>query len=80
MLFHRKASGKRDDVDNISSSGSDITDSSTESADGYDSERERQLEREWEEGMEQLKTITTIVLLPLFGKWLGKKWAYLCEC
>jgi hypothetical protein len=46
VLFHHKASGKRDDVDNISSSSSDITDSSTESGDGYDSERERQLERE----------------------------------
>ena len=79
MLFRRKASGKRDDGDNISSSGSDITDLSTESGDDYDSERERQLEREWEEGMEQLKMITTIVLLPFFGKWLGKKWAYLCE-
>ena len=80
MLFRRKAPGKRDDDgDNISSSGSDITDLSTESGDDYDSERERQLEREWEEGMEQLKMITTIVLLPFFGKWLGKKWAYLCE-
>jgi hypothetical protein len=77
--FRRKTSGKRDDVDNISSSGSDITDSSTESGDCYGSEREWQLEREWEEGMEQLKTITTTVLLPLFGKWLGKKWAYLSE-
>jgi hypothetical protein len=37
------------------------------------------LEREWEEGMEQLKTITTIALLSLLGKWLGKKWAYLSE-
>lgn len=79
MLFRRKAPGKRDDGDNMSSSGSDITDLSTESGDDYDSERERQLEREWEEGMEQLKMITTIVLLPFFGKWLGKKWAYLCE-
>jgi len=88
MLFHRKIPGKRDDEDKVSSSGSDITDLSTESGsggdsdgdgDGYDSERERQLEREWEEGMEQLKLITTIVLLPFFGKWLGKKWAYLCE-
>ena len=80
MLFRRKAPGKHDDDgDNISSSGSDITDLSTESGDDYDSERERQLEREWEEGMEQLKMITTIVLLPFFGKWLGKKWAYLCE-
>lgn len=69
----------RDDVDDISSSSSDITDSSADSSDSYDSERERQLEREWEEGMEQLKMITTIVLLPFFGKWLGKKWAYLCE-
>lgn len=80
MLFRRKALGKRGDVDDISSSGSDITDLSTESGDEYDSERERQLEREWEEGMEQLKMITTIVLLPFFGKWLGKKWAYMCEC
>ena len=79
MLFRRKSPENRDDVDNISSSSSDITDLSTDSGDGYDSEHERQLEREWEEGVEQLKLITTIVLLPLFGKWLGKKWAYLRE-
>ena len=79
MLFRRKARGKHDGVDDVSSSGSDITDLSTESGDSYDSERERQLEREWEEGMEQLKMITTIVLFPFFGKWLGKKWAYLRE-
>ena len=79
MLFRRKTPGERGDVDDISTSGSDITDFSSDSSDSYDSERERQLEREWEEGMEQLKMITTIVLLPFFGKWLGKKWAYLCE-
>ena len=76
MLFRRKFPENRDDVDTISSSSSDMTDLSTDS---YDSEHERQLEREWEEGMEQLKLITTIVMLPLFGKWLGKKWAYLRE-
>jgi len=79
MFLRRTTPGKRDDADATSSSGSDITDSSADSDDGYDSERERQLEREWEEGMEQLRMVTTIILLPFFGKWLGKKWAYLCE-
>jgi Mitochondrial import 2 len=37
----------------------------------YDPEREQQLERKREEGMEQLKMITAIILLPRFGKWLG---------
>jgi hypothetical protein len=88
MLFHLKFPGKRDDVDDISSSddlstgsgsGDSCSGDSDSASDGYDSERERQLEREWEEGMRQLKLITTIVLLPLFGKWLGKKWAYSCQ-
>ena len=80
MFVGRKTPEKRNDVDDVSSSSSDGSDLSTESDDSYDSERERELEREWEEGMEQLKLITTIVLLPFFGKWLGKKWAYWCEC
>jgi hypothetical protein len=76
MLVRRKTPN---DAESISSSGSDLTDLSADSDDSYDSERERQLEREWEEGMEQLRTITALLLLPLLGKWLGKKWAYVCE-
>ncbi|KAH7104597.1 hypothetical protein BKA62DRAFT_692742 [Auriculariales sp. MPI-PUGE-AT-0066] len=38
-----------------------------------------QAQQEWEEGIEQLYTIMSLVLLPLLGKYLGRKfthWSY----
>ena len=45
----------------------------------YDSdveERNRLAEQEWEESMEQLRQLVSIVLLPFLGKWLGRRWSY----
>lgn len=34
------------------------------------------IQEEWEESLRQLEMIVSIVLLPFFGKWFGRQWAY----
>lgn len=34
------------------------------------------IQAEWEESMRQLEMIISIVLVPFFGKWWGRKWAF----
>lgn len=52
----------------ISSSSSDAS---------YDSDEEyKQAQKEWEESLEQLQQLVSVVLLPFFGKWLGRKTSY----
>lgn len=46
--------------------------SSTTSSSSLDLERER----EWAENLNQLHLLIDVVLLPVFGKWLGRKTAY----
>ena len=47
------------------------------SSDGsYDSDDERLAQEEWEESLEQLAQLVSVVLLPFFGKWLGRRWSY----
>jgi hypothetical protein len=44
---------------------------------GYDSDEEYRLaQKEWEESLEQLQQLVSIVLLPFFGRWVGRKWSY----
>ncbi|KIJ26126.1 hypothetical protein M422DRAFT_192602, partial [Sphaerobolus stellatus SS14] len=48
---------------------------SSTSSDDYDEEY-RIAQREWEESVEQLRNILSIVIMPFFGKWLGRKWSH----
>ena len=49
--------------------------------DGYDSDDELRLAQlELEEKLSQLQLLFSVVLLPYFGKWLGRKWAHTCSC
>jgi hypothetical protein len=51
--------------------------SSASLSDGYDSEDEYMIaQREWEESLEQLKQLASIVLMPFVGRWLGRKWSF----
>lgn len=60
---------------NMSSSHASIDDLSSESS--YDSDEEYYLaQKEWEESLHQLEQIVSIVLLPVLGKWLGRRWSY----
>lgn len=52
-------------------------DTASDSGDSYDSDEELRLaQEEWEESMEQLQQLVSIVLLPFFGKWLGRRWSH----
>ena len=43
----------------------------------YDSDEEdRLLEQEWQESLEQLQQLFSIVLLPWVGKFLGRRWSH----
>ena len=64
----------RDDAD--SSVDSDDTDYSARLAEI----EALQAQQEWEEGIEQLYTVMSLVLLPLLGKYLGRKFTHWCEC
>jgi hypothetical protein len=43
-------------------------------------EEERQAQEEWDESMKQLNLAIQVMVLPFFGKWLGRKWSYWGEC
>jgi len=39
-------------------------------------EEERQAQEEWEESVRMLNLAVQVMILPFFGKWLGRKWSY----
>lgn len=57
------------------SSASDL--SATSSQRELDEEYQRACE-EWEEGVRQLQVAFQVVLIPLIGKWFGRRWSYWC--
>ncbi|KAG9004282.1 hypothetical protein FRB90_000526 [Tulasnella sp. 427] len=54
---------------------------SSNSSDGYyDTDDEldifrKQQQKEWEEGIEQLQVLVSAVLIPVIGKYLGRRWS-----
>jgi hypothetical protein len=62
----------------ISSSGSGSgSDVSSDYSSDDDDERERALIREeWEDSLRQMQMLFSIVLVPFFGKWMGRRWSY----
>ncbi|KAF9056488.1 hypothetical protein BJ165DRAFT_1522391 [Panaeolus papilionaceus] len=57
---------------------SDISLDDAASISSYDSEEEYKLaQEEWEESLRQLQQLFSIVLLPFFGKWLGRRWSHI---
>jgi len=46
------------------------------SSDDTDDEDYRLAQQEWEESLEQLAQIASVVLLPFLGRWLGRRWSY----
>ncbi len=46
------------------------------SSDDSDDEEYRLAQKEWEESLEQLAQIVSVVLLPFLGRWLGRRWSY----
>ncbi|TFK57053.1 hypothetical protein OE88DRAFT_1650605 [Heliocybe sulcata] len=48
------------------------------SDDAYDSDEEYRLavEQEFQESLQQLQLILSVILLPYLGKWLGRRWSH----
>ena len=42
----------------------------------YDDDEYELAQKEWEESLSQLSQVFSVVLLPYFGKWLGRRYAY----
>jgi hypothetical protein len=55
---------------------------STSSSNSYDDSDDDEIdaEEEWEESLRQLELFASIVLMPLIGKWVGRRCAYWSEC
>lgn len=45
----------------------------------YDSDDYQLAQQEWEESIQQLQQLVSMVLLPVVGKYLGRKWSYWCK-
>ncbi|KAI1491803.1 hypothetical protein F4809DRAFT_615549 [Biscogniauxia mediterranea] len=58
---------ENDDVDSLPSSS---TESFSSEDDDYDAQRE------WEQSLEQLQLLLTMILVPFAGKYFGRKFAY----
>lgn len=71
VLHDHSPSTDNDDVDSLASISSSILDSNdSEYDDGSDAQKE------WEQSLEQLQLLMTMVLIPFAGKFLGRKFAY----
>jgi hypothetical protein len=47
------------------------------SASSFDSDAEFRLaQEEWEESIQQLEQLASVVLLPFLGKWMGRRWSH----
>lgn len=77
--------GERNYLDDMSSIDASVADwvpeDQWDSASRTSSELREQEERrlalqEWEEGVYQFKMAFQLVLIPFFGKWLGRRWSY----
>lgn len=60
-----------------SSSASSISYPSSSSSSSYDEDEEAALiQEEWEESLRQMEVVLSIIIMPFFGKWFGRQWAY----
>lgn len=53
------------------------TDSVT-SSEALEREQDRLALQEWDEGVRQLQMAFQLVLIPFFGRWIGRRWSYWC--
>ncbi len=45
-------------------------------SDFNDEEEAAMIQEEWEESLRQLETVISIIIIPYFCKWMGRRWAY----
>lgn len=71
VLHDHSPSTDNDDVDSLPSISSSILGSDDSE---YDDDSDAQ--KEWEQSLEQLQLLLSLVLIPFAGKFLGRKFAY----
>ncbi|KAF7320084.1 hypothetical protein MKEN_00792800 [Mycena kentingensis (nom. inval.)] len=59
----------------MSNSNVDSLDDVDSNASYEDDDDLRIAQQEWEESLRQLQQLFSIVLMPLVGKWLGRRWS-----
>lgn len=68
-----KDASTQSDDDDTSSLGSYLSSSD----DSFDSEDQSALiQEEWEESMRQIEAVLSVIILPFFGKWWGRRFAF----
>lgn len=40
----------------------------------------RRVQEEWDESVAQLQLLVSVVAMPVFGKWLGRRWSQWGKC
>jgi hypothetical protein len=51
------------------------------SDDSYDpDDHAAMIQEEWEESLRQIETVLSVIILPFFGKWMGRRTAFWGEC
>lgn len=60
-------SGEQDDLDSLPSISSGVLSSEADSSDA---------QKEWEESLEQIQLLLTMIVVPFAGKFFGRKFAY----
>jgi hypothetical protein len=65
------APSENDEVDSLPSISSSVLDSEEDYSDA---------QREWEESLEQLQLLLTMIIMPFAGKYFGRKFAYWSGC
>jgi hypothetical protein len=60
------------------SSSSSSSSSSDASSDFDEEEQAAMIQEEWEESLRQLEVVFSIVVIPFFGKWYGRRFGFWC--
>jgi hypothetical protein len=71
FVLHDPSLSEKDEIDSLPSISSSILDS--------DDEDDEDAQAEWERSIEQLQLLLGMVIVPFFGKYLGRKFAYWSE-
>lgn len=69
IIHDNSPSTDDDDLDSLPSTISSGTDST-------DSQYHSDAQREWEQSLDQLQLLLTMVMIPFVGKYMGRKFAY----
>jgi hypothetical protein len=65
---------KDSEIDDDTSSLGSYLSSSDESFDSED--QSALIQEEWEESMRQIEAVLSVIILPFFGKWWGRRFAF----